>query len=238
MPLKVSVFILVIITTCTREHIHKGLPTTVINDTLSPSDVTDLSCLCGVPENAEYKLNQDDDDHHDDDDDHHDDLLSADRVMGGEITRRTRYPWTVRVVWVCPGPRGLAKFTTCSASLVTPRLLASATHCFSESLEAVRRVCRPGGQLMVDTGVNSEKVLDKMKLFKIKKIIAGEGSCPFSDFGDPGCHDFCLILLQRPVSFSNHLRPICLPDPGQDFSGMKATSIGWGMFKIRNPKVL
>ena len=239
----------------TWTHIHKEPPTFTDNNT--SDDVIDPGCFCGVPENAEYKLNPVDHDHDDDDSDedsHHDnhdddgdndDLLASDRVIGGEITRRTRYPWTVRLVWVCLGDRDLIKMTTCSASLLTPRLLASATHCFSESLErlAVSLTCARSsqdeltGQLMVDTGVNSANVPDKRKLFKIKKIIAGDGHCSFSDFGNADCADFCLILLQRPITFSKHLRPICLPDPGQDFSGRKTTSIGWGMFKINDPKV-
>ena len=77
-----------------------------------------------------------------------DDMLASDRVIGGEISRRGRYPWTVRLVWVCLGERALMKVTTCSASLLTPRLLASATHCFSESLErlAVSLTCARSSQ--------------------------------------------------------------------------------------------
>ena len=230
-------------------HVHRNVSTRTNNET-SSDDVIDFGCFCGVPENAEYKLHPDDDDHdnndHDDDDHSDPDLLPSDRVIGGEISRRARYPWTVRLVWVCLGPGGgLLKSTTCSASLLTPRLLASATHCFSESLDrlAVSLTCSRSsegelaGQLMVDTGVNSANVPDKRKLFKIKKIIAGDGNCPFSDFENSDCADFCLILLQRPITFTKVLRPICLPDPGQDFSGMKTVSIGWGMFKIKETKV-
>ena len=255
-----SVLLSGFIITITWTHIHKDAPT--VTDNSTSGDVIDLGCFCGVPENAEYKLNlvdhdpdddddsddgddDDDSDDHDPDDDDSYDMLASDRVIGGEISRRGRYPWTVRLVWVCLGERALMKVTTCSASLLTPRLLASATHCFSESLErlAVSLTCARSsqgeltGQLTVDTGVNSANVPDKRKLFKIKKIIAGEGHCPFSDFGNPDCADFCLILLQRPITFSKLLRPICLPDPSQDFSGMKTTSIGWGMFKINDAKV-
>ena len=239
------VFVILIgfISPITWTHMYKDAQTFTDNNTFR--DVIDLGCFCGVPENAEYKLNLVDHDPDEDDDDGND-LLASDRVIGGEISRRGRYPWTVRLVWVCLGERALMKVTTCSASLLTPRLLASATHCFSESLErlAVSLTCARSsqgeltGQLMVDTGVNSANVPDKRKLFKIKKIIAGDGHCPFSDFGNPDCADFCLILLQRPITFSKLLRPICLPDPGQDFSGMKTASIGWGMFKINDAKVL
>ena len=261
MPKNFCVILICFIISVTWTHVHKNVSRIIINDETA-SDVIDFGCFCGVPENAEYKLKPDDgdDDHNeedtDDHDDHHDDkdsddpdsdadLLPSDRVIGGDITRRARYPWTVRLVWVCLGPQGLVKVTTCSASVLTPRLLASATHCFSESLDrlAVSLTCHRSsegelaGQLMVDTGVNSANVPDKRKLFKIKKIIAGDGHCPFSDFENSDCADFCLILLQRPMTFSKTLRPICLPDPGQDFSGMKTASIGWGMFKIKDVKV-
>ncbi len=249
MPKNYSVILIWFIISATWTHVHKNVSRIINNET--SSDVTDFGCFCGVPENAEYKLKPsdgDDDDHHDDedsDDSDDGDLLPSDRVIGGDITRRARYPWTVRLVWVCLGPRGLVKVTTCSASVLTPRLLASATHCFSESLDrlAVSLTCHRSseaelaGQLMVDTGVNSANVPDKRKLFKIKKIIAGDGHCPFSDFENSDCADFCLILLQRHMTFSKLLRPICLPDPGKDFSGMKTASIGWGMFKIKDVKV-
>ena len=61
---------------------------TTLDDELHQED-----CLCGVPENAEYKIVTSIDD----------DQILAERVIGGEITRKERYPWTVRVIFVCLG---------------------------------------------------------------------------------------------------------------------------------------
>ena len=45
-------------------------------------DITDENCLCGVPQNAQYKINNDD--------------LIAERVLGGEVTKKEKFPWTIR----------------------------------------------------------------------------------------------------------------------------------------------
>ena len=41
-------------------------------------------------------------------------------------------------------------------------------------------------------------------------------------------HDFVLFVLKTPARFSSTVQPICLPKPGQDFSGEVAVAAGWG----------
>ena len=64
----------------------------ITQDKETDEDITDQDCLCGVPENAQYKLNNNNDD---------DDLV-ADRVTGGEITKKEKFPWTVRYLQGVP----------------------------------------------------------------------------------------------------------------------------------------
>ena len=54
-------------------------------------------------------------------------------ITGGEITTREKFPWSVRVVFVCLGRnKKLAKWTVCTGSILSPRLVASSAHCFKE----------------------------------------------------------------------------------------------------------
>merc|ERR1719481_431865 len=43
-------------------------------------------------------------------------------------------------------------------------------------------------------------------------------------------HDFAIMVLKTPAKFSEKINSICLPKPGQDFSGKMAAAAGWGMF--------
>ena len=41
-------------------------------------------------------------------------------------------------------------------------------------------------------------------------------------------YDLAVVTLDQPVTFSDKVYPICLPDFGTDFSGKIATATGWG----------
>ena len=42
-------------------------------------------------------------------------------------------------------------------------------------------------------------------------------------------HDLALMVLKRAAKYSDKICPICLPKEGQDFSGMHASAVGWGL---------
>ena len=41
-------------------------------------------------------------------------------------------------------------------------------------------------------------------------------------------NDIALIEMDEPVTFKSHIRPICLPDANEDFTGKTVSVIGWG----------
>ena len=43
-------------------------------------------------------------------------------------------------------------------------------------------------------------------------------------------HDFVLLLLDKPVTLTSKIGPICLPEPNAEFDGKKALAAGWGRF--------
>ena len=42
-------------------------------------------------------------------------------------------------------------------------------------------------------------------------------------------HDFVLLILQKPVTITPEIGPICLPEPNAEFGGKKALAAGWGL---------
>lgn len=53
-------------------------------------------------------------------------------------------------------------------------------------------------------------------------------------------HDLALLKLDFPVVYGPHIQPICLPRPGDDFTGSLGTVTGWGrlQFKEDRPAIL
>ena len=50
---------------------------------------------------------------------------------------------------------------------------------------------------------------------------------PFN-LSNPSTHDFALMVLKEPVSWTRTVQQICLPTPGEEFSQRAALAAGWG----------
>ena len=53
---------------------------------------------------------------------------------------------------------------------------------------------------------------------------------PFAEVNksDSNTHDLAIRVLKSPLFFSSKIRPICLPDPGEEFYGESVMAAGWG----------
>ena len=91
---------------------------------------------------------------------------------------------------------------------------------------------------MIDVGLNSRDIRDRKKLHDIESILTPDNYCKFSAFDKNDCNDFGLVLLEKPIPFSKYLRPICLPEAEEEFSGKLVSSIGWGLHQVKETKVI
>ena len=99
------------------------------------TEIDDSVCYCGE------RMPLDDDEENNLEDES--EIVPSDRVVegvtGGEITTRDKFPWSIRIVFVCLGKnRKLAKWTVCTGSILSPRFVASSAHCFKESVDDIQ----------------------------------------------------------------------------------------------------
>jgi len=125
--------------------------------------------------------------------------------VGGQAAQEGEYPWQVALV-----PNG-EDVPYCGGSLITSRTVLTAAHC------------------------GNENFLDfKVVVGKHQTNFSGEKFSPGSWTShpeyDPSTYDndFAIITLESPVTFSDSVRPVCLPSPSSLYEGVEATVTGWG----------
>ncbi|KAF8770083.1 Enteropeptidase like protein [Argiope bruennichi] len=134
------------------------------------------------------------------------------RIVGGQSASSGSWPWQVALY-----KEGDFQ---CGAVLISDTWLISAGHCFYSTLNAhwVARLglLRRGSELSPP----SEQVRRVAQIFL------------HPNYEDKGfINDIALLRLDRPVLFSDYLRPVCLPtaeeDPGL-WHGRQCSVVGWG----------
>ncbi|TRY54168.1 hypothetical protein DNTS_034843 [Danionella cerebrum] len=115
---------------------------------------------------------------------------------GIQSHKRRRYPWLAMISVI----HSKSKISNCMGSLVSPRFILTAAHCF-------RRGDEPG-QIMVKLDSENQGVKVKRYISHPRYNITAKKA-----FGIPEYYEFdvALIQLEEPVTLSTSLRPICLP---------------------------
>lgn len=157
----------------------------------------------------------------------------SDRIHGGQPTDVDEFPWTALVQY--RKPNGQLDFN-CGGSLINSRYILTAAHCINAipkgwSVAGVRLGeydLRNSAQDCVD-GVCADPPVD----FGIAKTIVHENYNPNDK---DQLNDIALIRLNREVSFTAYIKPICLPVAddirNRNIVGTKATAAGWGRTEI------
>ncbi|XP_050426858.1 serine protease filzig-like [Adelges cooleyi] len=139
------------------------------------------------------------------------------RIVGGTGSTFGEWPWQVLVkeaTWL-----GLFTKNKCGGVLITQKHVITAAHCqpgFLANLVAVF------GEYDISGEVESKRSISK----NVKRVIVHRqyDAATFEN-------DIALLELESPVSYDQHIVPICMPDDEDDFTGRMAVVTGWGRLK-------
>lgn len=152
----------------------------------------------------------------------------ADRILGGNKTALSAYPWTALLV-VEPRTGGAESFG-CGGSLISDRFVLTAAHCFRElpAWAHVVRVRLGEWDLEGNPDCNEENVCNDKPL-----DVALESHVVHEDYDSKNLHnDVALIKLAKTITFTEYISPVCLPLTeelrSQPEQGKIFTVIGWG----------
>ncbi|KAM9733306.1 LOW QUALITY PROTEIN: ST14 transmembrane serine protease matriptase a [Menidia menidia] len=142
-------------------------------------------------------------------------FFKTSRVVGGQEADKGEFPWQVSLHVKGHGH-------VCGASIISPRWLVTAAHCVQD--DAKTRYSQPG-TWEAYLGLHTQKENnDRVVKRNLKRIIPHPYYNSFS-FDN----DIALMELDSPVSYSNFIRPICLPSAHHDFPPSETVWItGWG----------
>ncbi|XP_034362077.1 serine protease 27 isoform X2 [Arvicanthis niloticus] len=145
------------------------------------------------------------------------------RMVGGEDALEGEWPWQVSI------QRNGVHF--CGGSLIAPTWVLTAAHCFSNTSDISIYQVLLGALKLQQPGPHALYV--PVKQVKSNPQYQGMASSA----------DVALVELQVPVTFTNYILPVCLPDSSVVFeSGMNCWVTGWGspseQDRLPNPRVL
>jgi len=161
--------------------------------------------------------------------------FAGNRIIGGSVTYENKYPWMVRIDGGCTGK--------CTGTLISDRHILTAFHCMAGS---GRKPCdhSKGDRIAYIGGHYVSSFADPRSG---KRVHDAEYSMPLTKMTYPKhqrfnlknkqSHDLAIYTLEKPVKFSKHVSPICLPKIGdRPKQGDLAVAAGWGDYLIgKNP---
>ncbi|XP_068569925.1 ST14 transmembrane serine protease matriptase a [Cebidichthys violaceus] len=142
-------------------------------------------------------------------------IFKTSRIVGGEDADEGQFPWQVSL-----HVKGFGH--VCGAAIISPKWLVTAAHCVQD--DGRTRFSQPGTWeaylgLHIQGNIGSSVVKKNLK-----KVI----SHPYYNAYTYD-NDIALMELDSPVTYSDYIKPICMPAPQHDFStGSTVWITGWG----------
>jgi len=139
-----------------------------------------------------------------------------DYIVGGHKTKELEHPWQVGLV-LKDKQQENGKHPLCGGTLISSTHVITAAHCLSAFSAS-----------HIEVLLGEHNVADKeSNRVKVNEIIKHPDYEPYTDTDVD--HDYAILRLAKPVSFTKKVRPACLPDDlTSTYEGTVATVTGWG----------
>jgi secreted trypsin-like serine protease len=164
------------------------------------------------------------------------------QITGGSKTEPGDWPWMARLLYNFPNETSKS-VTNCGGTLISRRHVVTAGHCITEDVKPIAVAlgdsdvttdydcldvksgygCRTTGAACAAAEECAPKHIEvKIKDFIIHHKYKYENRRKFLlNF------DVAMIVLEEPVTFSDFIQPVCLPNPKEQSQG-PLTETGWG----------
>merc|ERR1712212_640975 len=154
-------------------------------------------------------------------------VSSSDRIVGGkEVNPKNKLPYQVLVSPCNKEGRCLM----CGGTILNKRYVVTAAHCLYG-----------GNDLMTLKGGATFRVMlgehDHCKATSSFVLASAVHKHPKFDLNNPsGDNDIAILKLSKDLTFSDKIKPVCLPTSAtKDYSGKASTVSGWGGTKAYTP---
>ncbi|XP_008281494.1 serine protease 27 [Stegastes partitus] len=136
--------------------------------------------------------------------------LMENRIVGGMDASDGAWPWQVDIQKGSDGH-------VCGGSIITENWVLSAAHCFPNPSDVSAYIIYVGRYQLNNYNPHQS-------VHRVSRVVIPYG------YNEPHSgKDVALVQLSSPVTWSDHVRPICLPASGTSFpGGMMCYVTGWG----------
>merc|ERR1711928_86636 len=154
-------------------------------------------------------------------------VSSSDRIVGGkEMNPKTKLPYQVLVSPCNKEGRCLM----CGGTILNKRYVVTAAHCLYGGNDQM--TLKGGATFRVMLGEH-----DHCKATSSFVLASAVHKHPKFDMNNPsGDNDIAILKLSKDLTFSDKIKPVCLPTSAtKDYSGKASTVSGWGGTKAYTP---
>ncbi|XP_066991640.1 uncharacterized protein [Anabrus simplex] len=139
------------------------------------------------------------------------DFIAEDRIVGGSDAELYEFPWQVAIF--------LEELFFCGGALINEQFVLTAAHCLMTRDTPVEAIVLQLGDHDLTT-INETAHVTR----RVKTVLFHSHFHPFLL-----ANDIAMLRLDKPVALSYRVRPACLPNPADSYTGRRGTVVGWGI---------